>query len=662
MTTSSSRSHSPGSQTFQPFVLLAVVGMALAACDTRTPTSRAVSSASTKVSIAGMSSASAEEGTQDLNKAISEVKGLTGTAAEQASASLLVAQAAMSEGEASAMDALRVDRDIRIGLSELVDLGNQWARSSSLAAAASAFDPAKQIADLSAQATEKDRQVAQLRTERDETQARVAQLRSQAKALLDEAQGLHRQAAELAQRASQVSAREGVALVEQSASVRRQGDAKVMAGEQTTTQADQIAPRVTELETLAKQYENQKANIQKTQESLRRTQSEKRREADEARANANATAQTLKTQMDALLARHSVEYTGAFDKASGAYTRAAGESRKAGTGAGARLSLGSAQLAIAGLQQRNAQLAGGIADTFEHLSQVKPPLPVVSELTDKARSLREGRTASLDAAKTAVDDAKGSFAGVQVKGGAEKERLEQLVGMLERLSAGESVNAAPVAAPEGGAAAPADAATTAPVAAADDIPAGAKELVASSMAAMKEGRWDDVKAMYVVSTDAGRQMLDGSFKAVASGTRLDKSFRAKFNTSFADALQAAPGGQMLAPMMSQFSKGDMSGVDLAAVKYTKNDKGVQVEMGGVGQPLQAVEKDGAWKFDGSQLDAMAPMMLPQMQMLDGLLTLQDTFAGRVDKGEFADANAAATAFIQSMQGAMMGGGGGGGGG
>ena len=57
-------------------------------------------------------------------------------------------------------------------------------------------------------------------------------------------------------------------------------------------------------------------------------------------------------------------------------------------------------------------------------------------------------TSYLEAAKTALEDAKSAFQGVQVKGAAEKERLEQLVGMLERLAAGEAVNAAPAPAPE----------------------------------------------------------------------------------------------------------------------------------------------------------------------------------------------------------------------
>lgn len=651
------RSRTTALRSLRPLVLLAVAGLALAACDTRSPSARAVSNASTKVGIEGLNSPSAEEGHKGLADAVKDVKNLEGTAAEKASASLLLAQAAMSEGESSAMDATRFERDVRIGLSELADMGNQWSRANSLAAAAAAFDPAKQIADLSAQATEKDRQVAQLRKDRDETQARVTELRNQAAATLREAQDLHRQAAELAQRASELSAREGVGLIEQSTNLRRQGDAKVMASEQTATQADQVAPRVTELETLAKQFENQKANILKTQETLRATQAAKRQEAEEARAAASAVAADLQTRTSDLLSLHSGNYTASFDKAVSAYTRAAGESRKAGSGAGARLTLGSAQLAIAGLQQRNAQLTSSIASAFDTLTQIKPPLPSSSDLSSRAASLREGHTASLEAAKTALEDAKAAFQGVQVKGAAEKERLEQLVGMLERLSAGEAVNAAPAATPEEATNESGSETTASPGASADAIPEGAKTLVASAIAAMKEGRWDDVKAMYVVKTDAGRKMLDAAFKANAAGARVDKAFRSKFNTSFAEALKAAPGGEMIASAMAQTSQGDLSGIDETAVKYTRNETGVKIEMG-VGMPLQAAEIDGAWKFDGSQLDAMAPAMAMQSQMLDGFVSAQDSFAGRVEAGEFADANAAAMAFMQAMQAAMMGGGGG----
>ncbi len=638
----------------RPLTLVAVVGLALglAGCDTRSPSAQAVTNASTQVSIAGLNSPSAEEGTKGLQNAVKEVRNLQGTPAEQAAAALLVAQASMSEGEASAMDATRFERELRIGLSDLVDMSNQWARSNAQAAAAAAFDPTKQISELSTQVTEKDRQVALLGKEREETQARIADLRGQAKALSDQAQDLHKQASELAQRAGDLSAREGVGLIEQSSNLRRQGDAKAMAAEQTTSQADQIAPRVTELETLARQYGNQKANILKTQDDLRRTQTEKRQEADAARASANTAAQALKSRMDALLTMHAGDYTTAFDKAVNSYKQAAGESRKAANSAGAKLSLGSAELALAGLHQRHAQLSESIASTFDLLANVKPALPAVSDISSKASSLRVEKTASLETAKTSLEDAKSAFQGVQVKGAAEKERLDQLVGMLEKLSVGSSVESSPMAAPESGAP------TAAAAPAATDIPEGAKALAAASINAMKEGRWDDVKAMYAVNTESGKQMLDASFRAVASGTRMDKAFQNKFHTSFADALKGNPGGQMIAPMMSQLSKGDLSGVDIATVKYTKNDKGVQIEMGGVGMPLQAIEKDGAWKFDGSELDAAGPAMAAQTQALSGILGGMDALAERVEKGEFADANAAIAAFIQAMQSAMMGGGGG----
>lgn len=649
-----SRPRTTALRPLRPLALLAVAGFALAACDTRSPSARAVSNASTKVGIEGLNSPSAEEGHKGLAEAVQEVKNLDGTAAEKASASLLLAQAAMSEGESSAMDATRFERDVRIGLSELADLGNQWSRNSSLAAAASAFDPAKQIADLSTQATEKDRQVAQLRKDRDETQARVTELRNQAAATLREAQDLHRQAAELAQRASELSAREGVGLIEQSTNLRRQGDAKVMASEQTTTQADQVAPRVTELETLAKQYENQKANILKTQETLRATQAAKRQEAEEARAAASAVASDLQARTADLLSLHASNYTAAFDKAVSAYTRAAGEARKAGSGAGARLSLGSAQLSVAGLQQRNAQLTHSVASAFETLTQIKPPLPSSSDLSSKAASLRESHAASLEAAKTALEDAKSAFQGVQVKGAAEKERLEQLVGMLERLAAGEAVNAAPAPVAEETAAETA----TAPADSTDGIPQGAKTLVASFIAAIKEGRWDDVKAMYVVKTEAGQKLLDSLFRANAASIRMDKAFRSKFNTPFEDAIKAAPGGQMIASGLAQMNQMSRTDIDASAVKYTKNASGVEIDTGS-GTPEQAAEFDGVWKFDGAKLDATAPADAAKISMIDGFSTMQESLAGRVEAGEFADANAAAMAFMQSMQAVFTGGGGGG---
>lgn len=186
-----------------------------------------------------------------------------------------------------------------------------------------------------------------------------------------------------------------------------------------------------------------------------------------------------------------------------------------------------AQLSVAGLQHARVQLTNSVASAFETLTQIKPPLPSSSDLSSKAASLRESHAASLEAAKTALEDAKSAFQGVQ----AEARRKERAARRHERVCGRRQATRRERLSLPGKKSAVTDARAPAFHA----IPEGAKTLVASAIAAMKEGRWDDVKAMYVVKTDAGRKMLDAAFKANAAGGRVDKAFRSKFNTSFADA-------------------------------------------------------------------------------------------------------------------------------
>ncbi len=589
--------------------LAAGFAVSMAGCDTRSPASQAVTTAANKVNEAGLKSPSAEEGAPAMNNAVSGLTGLSGTEGEQASAALLQSQSSISAGEAAAAIVQVSDRGLRIQLSELVELGNQWSRVNSRAVATESFDPTKELAALAAQAAEKDRLVGELRHTKGETEKRLADLRKDAKTLSDEATALHKQAAQLTQKAGDLSARQGVAIVEQASQLRRQGDAKRLSAEQITSQADQIVPQATELGTLITQYENQKANLVKSQESLRARQALSRQEVDEARQQAASVAQQIDTQVAGIMRAHSEEYMTAFDKAVSSYNKASGEAGKAGNGAGATLTKGSAQLALAGLQRAHGQLLSSMASTIELLAQTKPPLPNASDLSAKAAALKGDEATAAESAKGALESAKAAFSSVQIKNRADKERLESLSTMLEKMAAGADATAVDAAAVPALEEAPA---AEAPVAAAEDIPAGAKALIES--------------------------MANG-------GKKLDDAFKAKFNTTLQEAVMAMAGGQMPPGAMG----GGMSGmgggnIDPSKVKYTKTEAGVQVDIGQGMPPLDMVEKDGKWQFSGQA-----------GQMLNATSQAMNQVATRIEAGEFADAPAAVQAFMQAIAGAMMGG-------
>lgn len=77
-------------------------------------------------------------------------------------------------------------------------------------------------------------------------------------------------------------------------------------------------------------------------------------------------------------------------------------------------------------------------------------------------------------------------------------------------------------------------------------------------------------------------------------------------------------------------------------------------------PLQAAEIDGAWKFDGAQIDAMAPAMAMQSQMLDGFVPPCNRVRGRASKrANSPTPTPRPWPSCRPRQTAMMGGGGGG---
>jgi hypothetical protein len=59
-----------------------------------------------------------------------------------------------------------------------------------------------------------------------------------------------------------------------------------------------------------------------------------------------------------------------------------------------------------------------------------------------------------------------------------------------------------------------------------------------------------------------------------------------------------------------------------------------------------------WKFDGTQMDAIAPMLIGMKPMIDKLVAANVSFTTKVQNGEFADENAAAAEYAKLMQEAL----------
>jgi hypothetical protein len=573
--------------------------------------------------IAANKSTTAEELATNLRTSAEAARQATsaGTKAEQAAAAVLESGAALASGEDFAQRAALADQDVRRQLTQLSALASAWSRQNALAQAAQAFDPSSQIRELQSQIDDLSSQIGSRRSTASELGTRLASLESQLKAKRDEASGLASQAGSLAQQASKLSAREGVSLVEQSTTLARQADALRKQADLLQLQVEELRPQLTEATALAEQAQNQSARFAQLQQGLRDRQAASRQDAAAARDQAEKVRTELSSALTSLNTARDT-FSSAYDKAGQAFKAAASAAGKASqdNAQSAKVASGNAQLSLAGLQLMRVQQLDSLATGFAMLVDTQPALPDATALQGQLDEFVQQSKATREEAKATLESAKGQFAGVQ---GPARERFEKLTASFENLTK------AP--APRIGASSP-------------------DALLRAAISASKEGRWDDLRALYTpASTPEGKELIEMGIRQSELGKAANDAVQEKFGKSLVDLLKGNPETEQAAMMMSMMSGGDLSMLDPAGASI--NDRGngkATITLPGSPLPLSAVKDGAGWKFDGTQMDSLAPMMSAAKPIVDKLLTGMQTFTQQVQAGDFADEAAAAKAFAALM--------------
>jgi hypothetical protein len=605
------------------------LALGIAGCDQGDPTAQAVNDAANQVKTAGVTSWSAESLSKGVSAPATAAAGAVsqGTSVQKASSAVLTAQAAMAQGEKEAAGVSAADAQIRRHLARMNELAGTWSLRSSIAAAAEAFDPAPQVAQLAKTSQEKDRELADITTKRDQMRARNEQLLADSKSALVQAKGFNDQASLLRQQAAAMTARDGAPLVEQAAGIRRQGDAQRLIGEKLAAEADVLAPQVSEQDELINKINNQKAKLAQAKKDLENRKAASNKEAADARELANQANRELETLYDELKRLHDGDFQTAFDNSKGQFEKAASAARSAtDAGATAKAIAGNAALAVAGLQSTRLQMLSSVANTLDVLIKTEPALPRKGDFQSRRTQITEESAKLLDDAKASIESATSAFAGANVQGDA-REKLQQLAERLKKLP--EQLEPPP----------------------ADGIPRGARKFVDDMVAAMKEARRDDLIAMAHTTSDAEKAFIEAQADVLVAMKKLDDAAKSKFEMSALDLISKAPGGQMIA---SQMRASDPSSWDTSTLVFTKvSDTRVNVAVPSNPMPIELVLVDGAWKSSLGQMGAMAEMMTPIMKSMGGAF---GAIADRVAADEFSDAGAAGTAIMQELQKAMSGGG------
>lgn len=625
---------------------LSVSALVLTGCDQRSPTATAVESASRDVLVvSGGGSARPESGdyTKTLTGVASKAQGSAndGTPVEKAAANLLVSTAQLGLATGPAERAASKDLEARTLITRIQAFSNQWSSSSSSAAAAESFDPAAQISELNALRERKQGEIATLQSELTKVQTQVEGLRARAKERLDAAAAKHAVYTKMTSDAVSLSAADAAKVVADANKIRREGDALRLEGSKIDAEAESIAPMIGELRMRVDELANQNKEFEKAQTDLQARAETFRSQAKTARDEANTASNAIDALVGDLEKLFDGDLKAAFDDTIAAVNKsksAASSSQNASPGFG-KLATGESSLLLADAHWAKAESFGNFATTLEILAQVAPKLPYSDKYAESAAKIRQVQAEALKEAAAAYEAAESAFSGARVTGPV-KERLEKLAELIKKAQTVTSDANSDVAATFG---IPKRVQNV--KAAKDD----AKDIASGDAAAIEVDPALTARvAEFVDSMKAGETNLDfitgpePIVKMVEASGNLDRKLRAKFQSSFAEAMGPMGQGTLNPKAFESLTAQD-------ATITMKSANSAVVAFSGVPE-LPFSKVDGAWKMD--MMAMLGPNAAMTGMIAGPMTTVLNDLAADVEAGKFADLAAFQAALGEKMMNMM----------
>jgi len=617
--------------------LIAAAGLAfaLAACDQRSESGKAVESSAREIhAMTGGGSAPAPEEVRKkiYTQAAGTVQSVAGkgTDRENSAAALVAMTAHAGLADLPAQQHADLQIEVRNRIRMIDGSMSQWSLSNAVASAAEAFDPSPQIAQIAERRTAKREEAARQTERRDRLEKELADLRSQAAAKNEAAQAKLSAYSTRIQGTTRMSATEAEPIVIEANRIKFEGEKLRIEGSKLEAQAAVIQPVFDEIIAIIGQLNSQLANLDASEQDLNRKLAESKKEAAEARASASAAAQVIQSEVESLDAFRQNEVKQAFDAAVSAYSKALSSAKQAATGESAgtgKAAVGSAQVGLAEMHWSRAVAAKIYASMLESLATTSPALPGVDTINERLAKAREEHKQALADASAALEAAEQAFSGTRATG-AVKERVDNLA---KQLAGAKSLTQALQR----------------------DLPKGVPAELAVTVDAMltlaRDGKNAEILAMVHAPNEQARALLDAMSALMPKMAAAEAAFKAKFGGSLTEAISGAAGGMMGGLTASPLGVGPDAIKDLTASSFTYDVKDDRASLtgGGIPTPLSFINVNGEWKIDLPMLAnpqiAMATPMIPRFG--DAL----EQWARDIDAGTFADESAA----MQGFQAAIM---------
>jgi len=657
-------------------VMIAGTALGLSACDSRSPTAKAIEEASRELSVlttSGSVTPSVEIEQQQYKKVTETLRDVLdkGLPQERAAALVLTAHAKLGLAEHAANEFAALERESLNRATVVRGLLAAWNNHTSAAAATEGYDPSGVIADFVKQAGERGAEAKKSEAVKAELDGKIAGLRADAKAKMDTAAASENAYAALKTQAVTVSAIVAEGLIKQAAEQKNAADVLRHDAALVTAKTDQLDPQAKEAELQVKQFKNQRQTLETMAAQLNTAYEESKKEAAGARADADAVAKKLETELGGLKKQREDAVSKAFDTASSQFADAAGTARKAtGDENGAsKLAVGAAKQSAGDLHWARAQGQRAYADLLRSLAASSTPgLPDRTKYLTEGDEVLKAMKESIESAKGAYEEARSAYTSAKATGEA-KEKLQNLGSILEKMpdlidgkipnlsAAMAAIKKSETASEE----TPAPAAAEAANAETGDL----NETVDAVLLAMTEKRVNDLRAMTYFAP--GYEAIGASILTMGeSFSKLDAACKAKFGTGAEELMKSLGGaGGAGGGNLSQLNGEAFIGKKAADLEIKAEGGTATAGLPGTEQTLHFVKVEAAWKLD-LQLEKLMPAgVMEQASAIigplgEGLAAL----AAEVEAGKYKSIEAVKVGLLQKLQasmGALQQGGGGGGG-
>jgi hypothetical protein len=388
--------------------LVCVVSAALllGACDRESASSKAIQAAADKMhQIEAETLTNADDPSMRrrvYNQVISELQPVAnaGSAKENASANLLIAQSKLGLGHEPALRASLLERRCAELLTEIDTRRSQWVTLNAGAEADELYDPVDDLNRIRAEIAERDREIAELREQKNEVDAEIARLRELATAKLDAAGAERAEVGEIELRASRLSAIEARPLVEDAYERRRAADALEIEGLKIGAQADVFLPTRDELALDIGRVEAQRGMLEAESRAVQARADAGSARAAEARARAEALGNEIDSRVEALNELRRGALTNTYVEADELYASAASLARRAQNAYRERASITESKALnrLTDLHTAQSRGAARAARVIRTLAEAQPPLPDASLYANVADSYEQARDAAAETA------------------------------------------------------------------------------------------------------------------------------------------------------------------------------------------------------------------------------------------------------------------------